>query len=458
MPPAAVDSILPPVAQLSPNVPPPILPNQTPKYPSQLPDAAAQTSSANISAKRRKLDTDPPLSTRSTRSSQKTPRPESYEVGEDEQRKPIDARDASEENVQVGSTFGSVIAETPSPVSSKITKTPPRALEEVHESPAGAPGSGRRARTINTDIPANAQLQVLQSSGAINGITPIAKSTKKRKRSRKQPSPDLSQEIPDDPAEETPTGDDDLDELSPDVVENAQEPEQVTPVPQRRRKTKEQPTLGDESPDLSQYLLDIIEKENLDELSPRSAILAEEEEGAVEIGDEEAAVILKKNQGHRGPKRFAPISPEVEEVPRVKRRKGRVAADASPAKQQQPKPISTKPKQQGAKKPRTKSARLGSPIPVTVFRLTKGDQYEEDELDADILNYHIPRPQRGGPNAVDVLAQVCKEVVLASLGGLGNIRNRSQDKALKQEFRTKCEAVESFGRELETRFLEHVSF
>jgi hypothetical protein len=458
-----------------------IPPQQTPIHPeaaeavSSLPRSQRLSSQsandANTSAKRRKLDTDPPLSTRSTRSSQRTP---GATVSEDEQFKITNISNVSIEQTQSSKIVEQTIISDPR----RATPTP-RAIEIVSESPADAPGSGRRSRTtISSVIPATSQLQTVQQSSSDAEVesSPVAQRRAIRRAvPRKEHSPDLSQETRNHTIEATPTADDDLDELSPEGSDklHLDHHAETTPVPQRRGKRKAPPP-RELSPDLAQEVPENNSGRNsteddADELSPGSAPGSadklDEEDEAVEIDDEQAAMLLRRNKGRRNPRRFPRASldsvPDHEvpaKSPPANKRKVRKRIEASPVQQRQPKITIKKRKSQAARKNKTKSTRLGSPIPVTVFRLTKSMQHHEEILDADILNYRIPRPQKGGPNAVDVLAQVCREAVLSSLEGLENIKNRSTDPALKREFKTKCDAVESLGRELETRFLEHVSF
>jgi hypothetical protein len=84
--------------------------------------------------------------------------------------------------------------------------------------------------------------------------------------------------------------------------------------------------------------------------------------------------------------------------------------------------------------------------------------YDEDELHADILNAEIPRAKRGGVNAIDVLSQICQEIIGAGLDTLEDGCNRCEDPILRREYKTKLRAVEAFGDELQTRLLDHVSF
>lgn len=129
----------------------------------------------------------------------------------------------------------------------------------------------------------------------------------------------------------------------------------------------------------------------------------------------------------------------------------------STAQQRHPKNTKSKPASNGPKKSVKKQVRIGSPIPVTVHRLTKRALYDDDESDADILNSEIPYARRGGVNAIDVLSQVCQEIIGSGLDTLQDGGRDSEDPALRREYRNKYRAVEAFGRELQTRLLEHVS-
>lgn len=81
----------------------------------------------------------------------------------------------------------------------------------------------------------------------------------------------------------------------------------------------------------------------------------------------------------------------------------------------------------------------------------------EDDTNGDILNADIPFSNRGGVNVIDVLSQVCDEVVESSLETLHEAAVNAKNSATKKEFRTKLRALEAFKEELRTRLLEHVS-
>jgi hypothetical protein len=251
-----------------------------------------------------------------------------------------------------------------------------------------------------------------------------------------------------------------------------------TPIPQNQRKRKR----GDEAtklfthPSRSQPVqASSAADDELDELSPEqperrgwrkvvehSPELEEpvEEEEAEAIDDEQAAVMLKKNRGRRISRHAPEESPDLDSPvaprqPVLKKQKGKSRPASSPAKQSHPKQPSVKTKSKMSKKPKV---RIGSPIPVTVHRLSRAPLYDEDELHADILNAEIPRAKRGGVNAIDVLSQICQEIIGAGLDTLEDGCNRCEDPILRREYKTKLRAVEAFGDELQTRLLDHVSF
>jgi hypothetical protein len=193
---------------------------------------------------------------------------------------------------------------------------------------------------------------------------------------------------------------------------------------------------------------------------PNDAQGPDEIEQAEAIDDKQAAVLLEKNRGRRISRNLHTESPDLDSpeasrVPVARKQKEKPRPDSSPAKQRHPKKQSSKSKSQTSRKSKV---RIGSPIPVTVHRLTRAPLYDEDELDADILNSEIPHTKRGGVNAIDVLSQICQEIIGAGLDTLEDGWNNCEDPALRREYRTKLRAVEAFGNELQTRLLEHVCF
>jgi hypothetical protein len=395
-----------------------------------LPVTTHSANDANTSAKRRKLDTDDPpsSSTRSTRSSQLRPRPGIYAINDDEPQE-TSILEASNASIEASTVVETVLElDTMAPPPTRTVRTPVPALteEEITESPLDAPGSGHRTRVsiLEASVASSLLQAELEGSSAIE--TPLPKNQRKRKRRDEAPKPSprqsRSRNIPKSPA------DDEMDELSPEQ-------------PERRGRE----VLIEHSPELEE---------------PNVTKDPEEEEEAEAIDDEQAAILLKKNRGRRISRNIPEESPdldspEVTRVPVPKKQKGNSRPRSSPVKQRHPKQQAAKTKPETSKKSKE---RLGSPIPVTVHRLTRAPLYDEDELHADILNAEIPRTKRGGVNAIDVLSQVCQEIIGAGLDTLEDGFNRCEDQVLRREYKTKLRAVEAFGDELHTRLLEHVSF
>jgi transcriptional antiterminator Rof (Rho-off) len=189
---------------------------------------------------------------------------------------------------------------------------------------------------------------------------------------------------------------------------------------------------------------------------PSSEPEVDEQVEAEGIDDRQAAILLSKNRPRRSPRRISEASPDLDlPIPSVQnKRRGKHQFEPSPAQQRQPK-ANPKTKKQSSK-PVIKD--YGSPIPVIVHRLAQATNFSDDNFDVDVLNLKIPRAKRGDPNAVDVLSQVCEEIVTSALEALSENAKRSSDPAVRREYKTKYHGVEAFGRELQIRLLEHVSF
>ncbi len=399
-----------------------------------LPVNAHSVNDANTSAKRRKLDSDAPSSSsgRSTRSSQKIPRPDIYALNDDEQQEPsvLAASNASIEGPAFAETLPELETIQASP--SRKARTPSvtaRTVEEITESPMDAPGSGHRTRVsiLGASI-ASSRLQIgLEGNSEIE--TPIPQIQRKRKWGEKVPRPSPHSSRSRHVQAHSPATDE-LDDLSPEQAE---------------RRDRRPRTVVEHSPGLEE---------------PNDAQGPDEIEQAEAIDDKQAAVLLEKNRGRRISRNLHTESPDLDSpeasrVPVARKQKEKPRPDSSPAKQRHPKKQSSKSKSQTSRKSKV---RIGSPIPVTVHRLTRAPLYDEDELDADILNSEIPHTKRGGVNAIDVLSQICQEIIGAGLDTLEDGWNNCEDPALRREYRTKLRAVEAFGNELQTRLLEHVCF
>jgi hypothetical protein len=394
---------------------------------------------ANTSAKRRKLDTDldPPSSGRSTRSSRNA-RPDIYSInGDDQQETSIgDLPNASIEQLEVTEAVVDPTAEEPHasspPQAARTPSLPAQVIDEVEESPADAPGNSQRLRTVfHAANITSIELQGLQESSpaGLETETPIPRRKRKRGEISTNTLPETISRASRSQLAKVASSISDINELSPEQ-----------PI---RRGRRARAVVEETSPDL-------------DEPSK----VSDEQEEAEAIDDEEAAALLKKNRGRRISRNVDAESPSLDEVeapisPVAKKRKGKARIDSNPVKRH-PK-VKQNAKQAVSRKFGKKATiRAGSPIPVTVHRLTRPLVYDEEEADADILNAEIPHTKRGGVNAIDVLSQICQEIVGAGLDTLEDGGSSCEDPALRREYKTKWRAVEAFGKELQTRLLEHV--
>lgn len=190
----------------------------------------------------------------------------------------------------------------------------------------------------------------------------------------------------------------------------------------------------------------------------------EEPEEAEEIGEKEAAARLGRKRPRRSLHEPSPelgSQPNNEEptpVPKSRRRQ----AKPSPARQKQPQQQKQRKKKgEGKAQSRKRKAvevEAGEPVPVQVQRFTRKIHTAENDTDTDILAADIPYSNRAGVNAVDVLSQMCEEIIDMTLEKLHENAVNAEDAATKREFRVKLRAVEAFQGELRTRLLEHVSF
>ena len=398
-----------------------------------LPITRSIANDANISAKRRKLNSDqapPSSSARTTRATL----PAVHETGQPARTV---GHVLAEEEVERDEL--EIPAQILSPRTAQDSSLPEPVAELVTESPANAPGSGHRMRvSLNEANAQSLRLQDgLQDSSPVGAAHITSSPAQKRKRRIGDATPKNTMR-PSRPLKrnkDTQEDEGDLDELSPDQTRGRiRNPKQLA--------TKRSVAMEVDEEDVSQHS-------------------AEEAE---EIDDAEAAAILKESRGRGRPSIPAAGSPDLDEPTPVttKKKRGRPSKISTPAQQRQPKPAAPQAKAKPASKPSktsTKSANVrgGSPIPITVHRFTKRLLYDDDESDADILNSEIPYITRSGVNPIDVLNQVCHEIIDSGLDTLAEGGRKATESALRREYKTKWSAVEAFGRELQNRLLEHVS-
>lgn len=92
-------------------------------------------------------------------------------------------------------------------------------------------------------------------------------------------------------------------------------------------------------------------------------------------------------------------------------------------------------------------------IPITVHRLSRPQPTDHSSADEDILAAANPFPRRSGVNAIDVLSQICRELVAKAAENLksGEAKERGARKRVETR---KRKAVEMFGEELDARLFQ----
>ncbi|KAM0362091.1 hypothetical protein ACHAP4_000822 [Fusarium culmorum] len=210
------------------------------------------------------------------------------------------------------------------------------------------------------------------------------------------------------------------------------------------------------------------EPEELEEPEEEEGNTQEEEEAVAEAI---SAVEAAKTIGRKRPRRSLPSqSPEAEpeeqaeEEPAPKRRRGQ--SSRSPATQKQPaakpKP-STKPrtgpnplpKQVRRTKQAEKARRIsdGSAIEITVQRFVNVKKYGEDDGEEDQLAGDVPFIMNG-ETVVDVFSHLCFEVIDGVVAKLYDTLGSTEEKEKKKECRIKILALEAYKEELTSRLLQ----
>ncbi|KAF4977879.1 hypothetical protein FZEAL_5653 [Fusarium zealandicum] len=248
--------------------------------------------------------------------------------------------------------------------------------------------------------------------------------------------------------------DDEVDELSPD------------------RPTDHNP--ADDELSVTNHVEEVDEADVEEEVEePEAEDEAPAEEPTAEEIDEATAA---KAIGRKRPRRSLPSrSPEAEqeeepekEEPAPKRRRGRPSR--SPATQKQPttKPKTSTQSQSQRTEPRTKrkpssktqqdkNRRVsdGTAIQLTVQRFVNIDKRFKGDGGEDPCASDVPFATRG-ETVVDVFAQVCIEVVEATLAKLHETLGSTEDKEKKKECRIKIRALDAYREELTSQLLQHV--
>ena len=104
-----------------------------------------------------------------------------------------------------------------------------------------------------------------------------------------------------------------------------------------------------------------------------------------------------------------------------------------------------------------KSRAHNESIPITVHRLSHVGALVYEDDDQDILAGPAPFPKKTGVNAIDVLSQICREMIAKSIDTLQRGAQNEGQEGRKAEWKRKRKAVEMFGDELDGRLFQMVS-
>ncbi|KAJ6782388.1 hypothetical protein PWT90_08022 [Aphanocladium album] len=299
--------------------------------------------------------------------------------------------------------------------------------EEITESPANAPGSGKRRR-----VPIHEAKHAADLMTSIMGEDPVhpisLPAINKPSQHSRPTAPRRGTASPvDQPSDES----DDASDNEP------MPPPRVTRPPQRPAADRSE--------------------------SPPS-----DEVEAREVSDGEAAGAIGRKRPHVSLEPSPELGSEesdaepVEERPAPKRARPPPPARREPAVQRQPKkrnPAEGQNKKRGRPRKeavqRASRARSGSAddevIEVTVQRFVNGPDAESDEEGQG----EISLANRNTETVVDVFAQVCEEVIASTLGKYEYLRQGTTDEAKKKDCRIKMRVLEAFGEEVSAQLLQH---
>lgn len=103
----------------------------------------------------------------------------------------------------------------------------------------------------------------------------------------------------------------------------------------------------------------------------------------------------------------------------------------------------------------TRKGKVGS-IPITVYRLSRPRGRGHESEEEDDLARPAPFPKNGSVNAIDVLSQICREMINKTLASMQKGAENDQTGARKAEWKRKRQAVELFRDELNARLFQMV--
>lgn len=96
-------------------------------------------------------------------------------------------------------------------------------------------------------------------------------------------------------------------------------------------------------------------------------------------------------------------------------------------------------------------------MPITVYRMSTNDALDSENDRSESLINPSAFPTNNGVNAVDVLAQICRELVSKSTDSFGEAAKNERNKSKKATLERKRKTIETYGEELDNRLFQLVS-
>ncbi|KAG6123203.1 hypothetical protein E4U13_000087 [Claviceps humidiphila] len=319
------------------------------------------------------------------------------------------------------------VAPSSSVPASARKRIPTTITEEVTESPAQKPGSGRRRRIPSDDRSQPLPPSITISSSSARESPPSSPSTR-RPRPGDRPARPAAPTAPSRPPtlplrQGVPT-----------------QPRTTAPLPRSASPKRRQPSLDT-----------VTEEES--EPSDEEAVQVSAREASTVIGQKRprpsTTTSTELGSDNSNSDNSEPNSTSQPSSYRQKRK--------SPATQRQPAKRSRQHSQQSQsrrKKRHSSSSEQNddAAVEITVQRFVNNFQRDED----DELQQEIPYANRAGETVVDVFAQVCEEVISSVVDQLQRLAAETDDGDKKKECRIKMRAIEAYGEELSSRLLQHV--
>ncbi|KAH0492370.1 hypothetical protein TgHK011_007328 [Trichoderma gracile] len=198
------------------------------------------------------------------------------------------------------------------------------------------------------------------------------------------------------------------------------------------------------------------------ELEPQAEADSEPEiEVATEAEEEEEEVTVLPTPPKR--KRGRPSkSPTTQKQPPAKSKTVKSRKRVAPRPQEyndendeNEEPQAKKAKPKTKKRHSDQSEGDGGTIEITVQRFVNLKKRGKEDDDEDPLQSEMAFVNHGGESVIDVFAQVCDEVISSTLEKFQEVASGAEDAAKKKEYRIKMRAIEAYREELKSRFLQH---